>query len=644
MAQNYIFSSELISLTLALFLLFLMVYTRPKITYVYAIDLFGTIFSIFAIIMEFVICIIASYPATFFQKRFFDLFCLIFYILYLCVLFLIVLYIDLLVAQKRGKKRYIFLVTSLLVFVIYIGGAIYLLSTNQLYSYDGTVLHFTLFVPYYISFGLLGAFVSLFVSIYNHTRLSKTVYTYILMFIPLDILLLFVQLLRPEFIFSGVTYVFPYLIFYILFHSNPYDDITGAQNEFAFLSRFQEYVRKKKKFLCIFISIPQLLNVDFFNYVGNETRVKQSYAETCRKIEYLYPGIHVYRLSTHTFALFFKTKDDNRASTIIEQVKNIMDDACKLVSSSNITYKMVVLHQHKNIQTHQMLQSFSYYLYDKIGTLPGSQCYTATEEDYQRYEEQYQIEQVLLEIRNNLNLDDERVLCYVQPIYSVADQKFHTCEALMRLRINGKMIFPDKFIPLAERNNCIHALTCIMLNKVCKQMAFLQHKYDLHAITVNCSSAELSNDFLHEEILQIIDQNHIPNSAIRIELTESAMFDDFDIVKKNLKVLNNEGVLFYLDDFGTGYSNLERIITCPFYTIKFDKSLLYKAIDDISMKELITEMIQVFKKKDFHALVEGVENQEQLDFAIAHGFEFIQGYHFSKPIPIEDLPAFLESH
>ena len=89
--------------------------------------------------------------------------------------------------------------------------------------------------------------------------------------------------------------------------------------------------------------------------------------------------------------------------------------------------------------------------------------------------------------------------------------------------------------------------------------------------TINCSSSELSNRNLFDELMAIINSNNIMPEHIRLELTESAMFDDFNMVIHNMEKLNESGIKFYLDDFGTGYSNLERIIGCPFNTIKFDK-------------------------------------------------------------------------
>jgi EAL domain-containing protein (putative c-di-GMP-specific phosphodiesterase class I) len=225
----------------------------------------------------------------------------------------------------------------------------------------------------------------------------------------------------------------------------------------------------------------------------------------------------------------------------------------------------------------------------------------------------------------------------------VETNSFRTAEALMRLELNGKTIYPDKFIPVAERNGTIHALTCIILNKVCKMIKYMEGKYDFDAVTVNCSAIEFSNKNLHKELLAIIENNNVPYDKIRIELTESAMSGDYETLINNVEKLRDVGIQFYLDDFGTGYSNLERILGCPFNTIKFDKSLLYKSIDDSRMDDLIVSMTQVFKKQGFTLLVEGVETDEQTQYSVSRGFSYIQGYKYAKPQPIEQLTNYFKN-
>ena len=125
-----------------------------------------------------------------------------------------------------------------------------------------------------------------------------------------------------------------------------------------------------------------------------------------------------------------------------------------------------------------------------------------------------------------------------------------------------------------------------------------------------------------------------------MEITETAMFENYEIANRNMEILNKEGIQLYLDDFGTGYSSLERVMDCPIKTIKFDKSILYKSLDDNRMDDILTYMIDVFKKNGFITLVEGVEDESQSRYSMDRGFDFIHGYHYAKPGPIEDLTKY----
>ena len=117
-------------------------------------------------------------------------------------------------------------------------------------------------------------------------------------------------------------------------------------------------------------------------------------------------------------------------------------------------------------------------------------------------------------------------------------------------------------------------------------------------------------------------------------MTETMTSDEYDAIAHNMEEFNAAGVHFYLDDFGTGYSNLERIVSLPFRTIKFDKSLLYKSMDDPILLRLIQNMVDVFKSHGLVVLVEGVENQKQAELSIRLGFEYIQGFNYAAPVPI----------
>jgi EAL domain-containing protein (putative c-di-GMP-specific phosphodiesterase class I) len=295
---------------------------------------------------------------------------------------------------------------------------------------------------------------------------------------------------------------------------------------------------------------------------------------------------------------------------------------------------------YKELDDPMKVRQFYDYISKRFVDMNNSYFYTTTREDLEECEEYYRISKALKDIRNSQNEDDDRVLVYAQPIYSVEKESFRVAESLMRLKIGDSIITPDKFIPIAEQSGCIHMLSCIMINKVCKAIEQLSEFYDFDAISVNISSKELSNPTMYQDFLDIIEKYDIDMGKIRMEITETAMFENYDMAQRNMEILDKEGIQLYLDDFGTGYSSLERVINCPVKTIKFDKTLLYKSLDDNRMDDILTYMIEVFKKNGFVTLVEGVEDESQEQFSVDKGFDFIQGYHFAKPEPIEELKNF----
>jgi len=180
-----------------------------------------------------------------------------------------------------------------------------------------------------------------------------------------------------------------------------------------------------------------------------------------------------------------------------------------------------------------------------------------------------------------------------------------------------------------------------MINKVCKIINELTEKFDIDAITINVSSNEVASDTFCNEVLTLIENTGTPKDKIRLELTESAIIGNYDKALANIKHLNENGIVFYLDDFGTGYSNFDRISKCPFHTIKFDKSILHSSMDNTMVAEVMRTVIESFKKRGYRVLIEGVETKENLDFCIKQGYQYIQGYYFSKPTSVEGLEEIL---
>ena len=141
---------------------------------------------------------------------------------------------------------------------------------------------------------------------------------------------------------------------------------------------------------------------------------------------------------------------------------------------------------------------------------------------------------------------------------------------------------------------------------------------------------------------KIIRESGIRFDQIAIEITESQSEDDFVIIKKAVSELKDTGIKFYLDDFGTGYSNFERIMELPFDIIKFDKSLVIASSTDGKLKNMVTHLARMFNDMDYAVLYEGVENDDDEERCVEMSAKYLQGFKYSKPIPIERLTEYCE--
>lgn len=629
-------TAELVSLIVAGFLTFLMLYSNPRKTSSYQIIHYGILLSMISI---------ATQLAFFYSQAHTDMFnrelrlflSLAFLAEYLALLMMLYVYICLLSTRTLHHTKN--LQSKVLSFGCTYAIAVFAFAVSgKLPDIIDGLLPLEYYINFYAIFGIITCLICLLSILLNKHSIPKVVNKYALIFIPVDFIMLSVQFMTNNIIFSSLTYVLPFLIYYILFHSNPYDELIGCQNMHSFEARFTDSVSMKRKFLVVYLNFPQLKNV---NYAIHNEKVEETAANVCRRIEKLHHMVHIYRFTNDEFAMILYIKDENKIKQFLNNVEMAIIDYMT-ASSYTINYRIAAIQSNPVVSSTHKLSSMSAYLFNKIANEPGNQCYLATDKDYKEFHEAYKIEQLLLDIRNKNDLDDERVLCYAQPIFSVNNNSFRTAEALMRLSLDGTIIYPDKFIPIAEKNNCIHTLTRIILNKVCKIVAEFEKKYDFDAITINCSSSELSNRNLFDELMAIINSNNIMPEHIRLELTESAMFDDFNMVIHNMEKLNESGIKFYLDDFGTGYSNLERIIGCPFNTIKFDKTLLYKSLDNSAVSDIVSHLTSVFKEQGFVLLIEGVENEEQASYSIDKGFDYIQGYKYAKPQPVINLKDYFD--
>ena len=169
----------------------------------------------------------------------------------------------------------------------------------------------------------------------------------------------------------------------------------------------------------------------------------------------------------------------------------------------------------------------------------------------------------------------------------------------------------------------------------------LERGYDIQRISVNFSTLDVRYDSFCSDVQQIISRNQIPFTKVAIEITESRSEADFNIMKSKVLELQKLGIKFYLDDFGTGYSNFERIMEIPFDIIKFDRSMTIECAKNETSFYMVSTFANMFSQLHYAVLFEGIENDMDELNCVRMSAKYLQGYKYSKPIPIEELANFL---
>ena len=346
----------------------------------------------------------------------------------------------------------------------------------------------------------------------------------------------------------------------------------------------------------------------------------------------------LFQLKDNRFVYIFKNSKINR-----ERTRNIIENKlCKILNENKIDYHLFILYSKKEFETPKQYLSFVKYC-EKITPINCITCIS-----YSSYVDFLNTEYILNQIKDinkKSDLNDERIQVFCQPVYNVEAKKYDTAEALMRLKTEKLgLLTPDKFIKLAEDNDCIHFLSLCILNKTCCEIKkLIDEGYAFSRITVNMCIKELTGPQVAEEIKDIITANQIPPSCVAIELTESCDDIQTHITQEVVDIIRGQKIKIYLDDFGTGYSNFDRIIKLPFDVVKFDKIFLTLNFDnEVKKLSVIKDTVNIFSNLGYEILFEGVETEKDESVCIEMGAKYLQGFLYSKPIPIYKVRDFFK--
>jgi diguanylate cyclase (GGDEF)-like protein/PAS domain S-box-containing protein len=240
-------------------------------------------------------------------------------------------------------------------------------------------------------------------------------------------------------------------------------------------------------------------------------------------------------------------------------------------------------------------------------------------------------------LRNN-----ELVLHY-QPQYRVDNGSLSGVEALLRWqKMDGTMIPPGEFIPIAEETTLIQEIGYWVMKTACAQYSFwLNNGLAIPHLSVNVSARQFHTAGFVQQVEYVLRDTGVPPSRLLLEVTESVVLENrLDSIAK-IRQLKALGILISIDDFGTGYSSLAYLRDLPADEVKLDRSFIQTLVHSEQDKAIVKAILDLAKVFRFTVTAEGVEEEEQLAVLKALGCQHYQGFLTSRPLPVKALESLL---
>lgn len=470
-------------------------------------------------------------------------------------------------------------------------------------------------------------FLSLFVVLLRRKYLERLSLRILIMFPFLSsFIVLLQQYFFPSVILTGFAAMCSLLVIYLYLQNKLMftDPLTHLLNRQEFSRMIEMKIDQGQTFSILAVSLKEFkfINDKFGQQIGDKLIIA-----LCEFLSTVTYCNNLYRYSGDEFV--FLLNSDKEVNLVVEKIQTRMSAPWVVDTYDyNLNYclgSVVYPDVAKNEQECIFGLEYAIAQVKKEKELTYLACSVDMLHEIQRNEAIIKI------MKQGIQEDSFQVL--FQPIYDYDLHCFNKAEALLRLPENQLgFVSPNVFIPIAEESGMITEITFQVLDKTCKFIhSLLEQGIKIDGISVNFSIVLFMQEDLERKVLEIIERNEIPYDKIKIEITESMLSMNYDTIVSFIQTMEKKGIRFLLDDFGTGYSNLSYVLNIPFHTIKIDKSLVWKAMEDKHSDIIIGMIVSAFKQMDLYVIAEGIETKGQSDRVIAYGCNAIQGFLYAKP-------------
>jgi diguanylate cyclase (GGDEF)-like protein/PAS domain S-box-containing protein len=231
---------------------------------------------------------------------------------------------------------------------------------------------------------------------------------------------------------------------------------------------------------------------------------------------------------------------------------------------------------------------------------------------------------------------------HYQPLFDI-DGQLHSLEALVRFRHAERgLIYPSRFVSIAEDSGLIVPLGAWVLNEVCRQSAhWLAEGLPAVRVAINISPLQITRPDFAAQVLNLLEGHKISPSTLGMEITETAMMRNVAEAGRQIEMLAQAGIVFSIDDFGTGYSSLGQLDKLSVQSLKIDRTFIERLCRPHGTGSIVDAIISMAHSLGLDVIAEGVETDEQWSYLRDLKCDIVQGYLFSKPLPADEVPALI---
>jgi EAL domain-containing protein (putative c-di-GMP-specific phosphodiesterase class I)/GGDEF domain-containing protein len=446
-----------------------------------------------------------------------------------------------------------------------------------------------------------------------------------------------IQFYNPELLLTGTALTLSVFTMYLTLQNpdNLRDEMTGMMNNEGYVFFMRQRISTHKMSNMIFISI------DDFDMLCDSFGLKNVNSAIIQMAKYIKTNVEksdCFRITKSHFLIVPKKKKafDEGVVKLTDRLKKpwIIGNN-EIHFSVSMIYSTDIVHKRNAEDLLILLHELVLMVKKKKEGIPIKSKFIEIADLYR----EIRIEEAMKEA-----LEKHTLEVYLQPVYSVTQNKFTSAEALLRFThpVLGK-ISPGEMIPLAEKNGMIVKIGEYVLDEVCRFIKEndIRETENLEYVSINVSATEMLQNTFPKEVIRTINKYGIDPSAIVFEMTEYVVVTSNDAVRRNMNKLQDFGVGFTLDDFGSGFSNIESIMKLPFTTIKLDRSLLTECFYNEKSSIILDRTVKLIHELGMYALVEGVETAFQYDMINKLRADYSQGYYNAFPMPMQECLDFV---